>query len=48
VVEINEKMKEDRAMSYCDDGDPYPSKIDGSREFNLAVWPAVGVSRTGA
>gem|GEM_PF-6670228 len=35
-------------MSCCEDGDPYPSKIDGHRDYKLAFLPAAGVSRTGA
>ncbi|RFT17123.1 MAG: hypothetical protein OP8BY_1065 [Candidatus Saccharicenans subterraneus] len=45
---IYKMMKEDRAMSCCEDGDPYPSKIDGNREYFLAFAPAAGVSRAGA
>ncbi len=45
---IYKMMNEDRAMSCCEDGDPYPSKIDGNREYFLAFAPAAGVSRAGA
>jgi len=45
---INNKMKEDREMSCCEDGDPYPSKIDGNREYLAVILPAAGVSRTGS
>ncbi len=45
---INNKMKEDREMSCCEDGDPYPFKIDGNREYLAVILPAVGVSRTGS
>jgi len=45
---IYKMMNEDRAMSCCEDGDPYPSKIDGNRKYFLAFAPpAAGVSRTG-
>jgi hypothetical protein len=44
---IYKKMKKDRAMSYCEDGDPYPSKIDENREYFLAFAPAAGVRRAG-
>jgi hypothetical protein len=40
-------MKDNRAMSYCEDGDPYPSELDGENLFNLTVWLAVKVSQTG-
>jgi hypothetical protein len=48
VLKIIENIKKDREMSYCEDGDPYPSKIDGNKGFILALLPAPGVSRAGA
>ncbi|HRD01780.1 MAG TPA: hypothetical protein PLP57_03950 [Candidatus Saccharicenans sp.] len=41
-------MKDSRAMCYCEDGDSYPSKADGRRVFNLAVWLAAQVTQARA
>jgi len=35
-------------MSYCEDGDPYPSELDGENLFNLAIWLAARVSQARA
>ncbi|MDD8021099.1 MAG: hypothetical protein PHU81_07975 [Acidobacteriota bacterium] len=43
-----ENMIENRAMSYCDGDDPYPSKLDGRRVFNLAIWLAARVGQARA
>jgi len=40
LVEIIETMNEEMEMSCRDEGDPYPSKIDGFCLRQMAKWPA--------
>jgi hypothetical protein len=40
-------MKEEMEMSCCDEGDPYPSKIDGFYLRQMAELPAGEVNPVG-